>query len=376
MLELITLFLCGDVMTGRGIDQVLPKSNDPILYEPSVKDAREYVALAERRNGPIHDRVDYRYLWGDALDVLQEIRPDASIVNLETSVTTSDANWEMKMIHYRMHPANVEFLKVAGIDCCVLGNNHVLDWGYQGLEETIATIHTQGIAIAGVGTAHEAASPAVLQTAHGRVLVFSYGTASSGVPRSWAARAELPGVNFLGDLSEQTAAEVISHIRAHSCPDDLVIFAVHWGGNWGYQIPDEQVRFAHALIDSDAVDVVYGHSSHHVRPLEVYRRKLILYGCGDFLNDYEGIPGYEDFRDDLTLMYFPRLDANTGDLVTLEMVPLQIRNFSLHRTSAADARWLRDTLQRESESLFPGMHLSLRDGRLELRVSAAARNQR
>jgi poly-gamma-glutamate capsule biosynthesis protein CapA/YwtB (metallophosphatase superfamily) len=54
--------------------------------------------------------------------------------------------------------------------------------------------------------------------------------------------------------------------------------------------------------------LVHGHSSHHPRPFEVYRRTSILYGCGDYLHDYEGISGYEPFRDDLTLMYFPRID--------------------------------------------------------------------
>ena len=57
---------------------------------------------------------------------------------------------------------------------------------------------------------------------------------------------------------------------------------------------------------------------------EVYRGKLILYGCGDFLNDYEGIGGYQTFRSDLTLMYLPTLDA-TGSLERLVLVPMQIR---------------------------------------------------
>ena len=124
---LITLFLCGDLMTGRGVDQILPFSNAPLLFESYVRDARTYVSLAEKRNGPIPDPADYRYPWGDALKILDEIRPNAKIVNLETSITTSDDFWPKKGIHYRMHPANVELLKVAAIDVCVLANNHVLD---------------------------------------------------------------------------------------------------------------------------------------------------------------------------------------------------------------------------------------------------------
>lgn len=57
-------------------------------------------------------------------------------------------------------------------------------------------------------------------------------------------------------------------------------------------------------------DLIYGHSSHHIKGVEVYKGKLIVYGCGDFLSDYEGIDGVasqfeEDFRDDVSFMYFP-----------------------------------------------------------------------
>ena len=65
-----------------------------------------------------------------------------------------------------------------------------------------------------------------------------------------------------------------------------------------------QSQLAHSLLDEAGVDVIHGHSSHHVKGIEVYKGKAILYGCGDFLTDYEGIQGYEEFRDDLVLMYF------------------------------------------------------------------------
>ena len=222
-----------------------------------------------------------------------DIQPAARIVNLETSVTTSDDFWPLKGIHYRMHPGNVELLKAAGINCCVLSNNHVIDLGFRGLLETLKTLRRAGIKTAGAGeTASEAASPAILEIMPGiRVAVFGYGMESAGVPESWAARGESPGVNFIPDLSPQAAAEVIESIKRQSRPEDIVIFSVHWGGNWGYSVPEEQINFAHRLLDSGAVDAVHGHSSHHVRPLEVYRGKLIVYGAGDFLNDYEGITG-------------------------------------------------------------------------------------
>jgi poly-gamma-glutamate synthesis protein (capsule biosynthesis protein) len=86
--------------------------------------------------------------------------------------------------------------------------------------------------------------------------------------------------------------------------------------------------------------VVHGHSSHHLKAIEIFRGRLILYGCGDFLTDYEGISGYEAFRGDLALMYFVELDSSSGELITARLVPMQMRRFRLERASAADAKWL------------------------------------
>jgi len=141
-------------------------------------------------------------------------------------------------------------------------------------------------------------------------------------------------VNVLPDLSEKAVdavAEQVSHDRS---PGDLVIVSIHWGPNWGYEIPAAQRRFAHGVIDLAGISIVHGHSSHHPEAIEVYNGRLILYGCGDFLNDYEGITGYEEFRGDLTLMYFAALDPEGGNVVALELVPLRLKRFQL--TAAAE----------------------------------------
>ena len=343
----ICLFVCGDVMTGRGIDQVLPYPGDPVLYESCVRDAREYVRLAESANGPIPRPVTFASIWGDALDELQRVEPDVRIVNLETSVTRSGDAWPGKGIHYRMNPRNVGCMTAARIDCCCLANNHVLDWGYSGLAETLQTLDMAGVAHAGAGrNAADAASPAVLDVAgKGRVLVYSFGAMTSGIPRAWAATEDRPGVNLLDDLSEDTARSVGRRMRRAKQPGDVSVASIHWGPNWGYELPEEQVAFAHRLVEEGA-DIVYGHSSHHVKSIEVYRNRPILYGCGDFLNDYEGIGSHTTFRSDLTLMYLVTVDPVEGRLVELRLVPLQIRRFRLNRVSEADGRWLCDLLNR------------------------------
>ena len=216
-------------MTGRGVDQILPHPSGHQIFEPYVQDAREYVELAESRNGPISTPVTGAYIWGDALAEFERVRPDTRIVNLETSVTVSNDHWRGKGINYRMHPENVECLTAARIDVCGLANNHVLD----------------------------------------------------------------------------------------------------------------------------------------------------LYGCGDFINDYEGIEGHEQYRDDLVLMYFATLSPATGELTALAMTPMEIRNVKLNKTSAADSQWLRETLQRVSApygthvDLMPDGTLALRWGRQIPRESAA-----
>jgi poly-gamma-glutamate capsule biosynthesis protein CapA/YwtB (metallophosphatase superfamily) len=347
--DAVTLFLCGDVMTGRGIDQILPHACPPQLHESYLDSALEYVALAEQANGPIVRPVEFSYVWGDALAELERVAPDARIVNLETAVTRSE-DWLPKGINYRMHPDNIACLKAAGIDCCVLANNHVLDWGQSGLEETLETLHAAGLHTAGAGRDREQAhAPAVLEVpGKGRVIVFAFGCESSGIPPDWAARAGRPGVALLADLSVQTVQHIAERVAAVKRPRDIAVASIHWGRNWGYAIPAEQTRFAHALIDTAGVDIVHGHSSHHVKGIEVYRGRPILYGCGDLLTDYEGISGYEAYRGDLGLMYFVTVSLATGLLVRLAMTPTRLQRLRITRASVAEAHWLAEVVRRES----------------------------
>ena len=233
----------------------------------------------------------------------------------------------------------------------------MLDWGYAGLSETLQTLYAADIAHSGAGSdAKEAAAPAVLNVpGKGRMLLFSFGSTTSGIPREWSATASRPGVNLLDDLSEATAVQVASRMRQFQQPGDLLIASIHWGSNWGYDIPSEQIAFAHCLVEK-GIALVHGHSSHHVRAIEIFKGHLILYGCGDFLTDYEGISGYETFRGDLALMYFVELNSR-GELVSARLVPMQMRRFRLAHTSASDAKWLCNLLNELGKPLATQMRL-------------------
>ncbi|MGD2187959.1 MAG: CapA family protein, partial [Desulfobacterales bacterium] len=309
------------------------------------------VRIAEEANGPIPRPAAFAYIWGDALEELERRQPDLKLVNLETSITASNDFWKNKGINYRMHPQNIAVLTRAGIDFCALANNHVLDWGYAGLLETLQTLKKANIASSGAGRhLSEAFAPAVMAIpGKGRVLMFSFGLESSGIPSSWAATAEKAGVNLLTNLSDNSVRRISQAVQKIKHKNDIVVASIHWGGNWGYNVPRRQITFAHRLIDAAGVDVVHGHSSHHVKGIDVYQQKLILYGCGDFINDYEGISGYEEYRGDLSLMYFVTIDPSNGKLVQLQMIPTQMRRFRVNRASIEDTLWLKDILNREGK---------------------------
>jgi poly-gamma-glutamate capsule biosynthesis protein CapA/YwtB (metallophosphatase superfamily) len=184
----VTLFLAGDVMTGRGIDQILARPSAPELHEAYVTDAREYVRLAEQVSGPVPRGVGPDYIWGDALAEWERMDPAARVVNLETSITASD-EFEPKGINYRMHPDNTGCLRAARVDICILANNHVLDYGPLGLIETLATLERADIRFVGAGRSRdEAATPVVRALPGGEhLIVGACAHESSGVPEHWAA---------------------------------------------------------------------------------------------------------------------------------------------------------------------------------------------
>lgn len=367
--RLIKLFLAGDVMLGRGIDQVLPYPNNPTLHEEYIKNAKDYVTLAENINGPIAKPVNFDYIWGDALHEFNQISPDIRIINLETSITKCNAFWRNKGIHYRMHPNNAKVLSAAKIDCCSLANNHVLDWGYDGLVETIETLKSININTVGVGYNHiDAQKPVIIELgSKGRVIIFAYGFVNSGIPTSWAATENKVGVNVLIDYTDETIQRICKQIAAVRKPKDIIVVSMHSGNNWGYFLSSDEINFAHKLIDIAGVDIIHGHSSHHAKAIEIYQNKLILYGLGDFINDYEGIGGYEAYRADLPLMYFINIDSNASPYINLLMIPMQIKQFRLNKASTVDALWLKEMFNREGKRFGTSFKLDS-DGNLVLEV--------
>lgn len=381
-----TLTFVGDVMLGRLIDQLFPTHNaNPVEQRiastfidkfPSILGKGKYTPSSP---------------WGTTLPLLQA--SDLTLINLETSATTTNDPWPDKTFNYRMHPANLgPILHAASVDYASLANNHTLDFGTEGLVETVWTVRDAGIAFGGAGErGDEASKPAVLwlprqqqKPDEHQYPVHVYSAADH--PREWgvvptfhlidyspATRRRLRTLLVSGGASthpqveEGVESDVFHHREHHhhhhqlQGPSDsstplpaLKIFSVHWGPNYAWHPADKIRSLAHFLIDECDVDIVHGHSSHHVQGVERYHGKLIIYGCGDFVDDYAL---HADYRNDLSAVWRvivkEREDGGGGGgdrslvLDRLEIFPTRIERFraSLLDRKDEDHVWLRRRIE-------------------------------
>ena len=346
----LRLLLGGDLMLGRGIDQQMPEHCDPTLHEALVRDARDYARLAERLHGPMPTPFQPCTPWGQSLAWMEQFSPELRLVNLETAITTSPRPWPGKGVHFRMHPANITALQAARLDGCSLANNHSLDWGFNGLAETLRCLRQAGIQSAGAGhSPHQAQRPARWQLGDGRaLLLFAWAFTSSGVPPVWAALPGRPGMALLGGINNGSVKWLCRCIHRQRRPGERGVVSLHWGGNWVPVVPEQHRWLARQLIELAGVDVVFGHSSHHPLPLEIHQGRLILYGCGDLINDYEGLPPHGPWRSDLVCLYGLEMERRSGALTALAIQPFQLRGFQLQEASVADRQLLEQQLGLEA----------------------------
>eukprot|EP00899_Mesostigma_viride_P028783 jgi/Mesvir1/908/Mv17470-RA.1 len=318
------LALVGDVMTGRLVDQLLPHPTpDEVEHGRSMSELGQMLRRSHLPPGT-HDDAMCRRVWGTALAPL--LSADVRILNLETSVTANSAKWPGKTFNYRMHPGNVGVLTVARVDYASLANNHMLDYQVAGMLETLRTLDAAGIAHAGAGPDLESAMrPAVLRVQRNdgvdgssqplTIAFFSLADHGCGVADratgkdQWAAGSDTPGTNFVDlhrgltdDERSSFVGELLQQRRKLESAGglDMVVVSCHWGPNYSWRPSSEIVKLAHALVDAGVADLIHGHSSHHVQGIEIYKGKPILYGCGDFVDDYAVDDHY---RNDLSFIY-------------------------------------------------------------------------
>jgi poly-gamma-glutamate synthesis protein (capsule biosynthesis protein) len=256
------------------------------------------------------------YPWGDTLPVLE--RADLRIANLECVLASGGEPEPGKVFHFRSDPKNVESLSCAGIDLVSLANNHVLDFGPEAFREMPALLEAAGILYAGAGMNREAARrPAVVNAAGTTVGLIAF---TDNQP-DWEANRS-PGVYYVPVTdADRRTAELLDLVRRTRAQVGLLIVSAHWGANWGTAVPGEHRTLARELIDKGA-DVVYGHSPHVFRGVELYRDRPILYSTGDFVDDYAVDPAE---RNDQSFIFLLETDGTTPR--SLRLHPTLIREF-------------------------------------------------
>lgn len=244
--------LVGDVMLGRLVNKML-KYNDPV------------------------------YPWGNTLSILQSA--DLRICNLECVLSDIGAPWSAtpKVFFFRSDEKNIKTLQIANINIVSLANNHVLDYEYEALQRMLSILSEQGILYAGAGNdLSEASKAAFCQIGDQKVALVAF---TDNEP-AWAAQENKPGILYIPtDINDKRMKNFLLHIENLRKEADFLIVSAHWGSNWGYYPPEEHVSIGHAMIDAGA-DLIFGHSGHVCRGIEIYKNRPIIYSAGDFIDDY------------------------------------------------------------------------------------------
>jgi poly-gamma-glutamate capsule biosynthesis protein CapA/YwtB (metallophosphatase superfamily) len=169
------------------------------------------------------------------------------------------------------------------MNAVTLANNHVLDYGYDALIDMLEILDQAGIIHSGAGLNSGEASRLATSEVSGRKIGL---LAFTDNEPNWEATTDRPGVFYVPTaLHDSRATKFLDLIRQGRKVVDILIVSAHWGSNWGYRPPQEHVIFARALIEAGA-DIIFGHSSHVFRGIEFYKDRPILYGAGDFVDDY------------------------------------------------------------------------------------------
>ena len=305
------------------------------------------------------------YIWGDTLSILRQA--DCRICNLESVLSDRGSRWSRapKVYHFRSDSEHIAALQSAQINAVSLANNHAMDFDEVAMADTLKALDDAGIAHSGVGAnLVAAAEPSIFRVRNQRVALISF---TDNLPDS-SAGPEEPGIFYVPvDVSNEKASALFELIRYTRQGVDFLIVSAHWGGNWGTTPPPEHVNFAHALIEKGA-DVVFGHSPHIVRGIEVHHGKPILFSAGSFINDYM-IDA--DERNDWSFIFSLHIQDNSVKRIVL--TPTVILYCQAELATGTEAQAIANRMKKLCAAL--GTDLSKNGNDLEIDLSRSQTEQ-
>lgn len=233
-------------------------------------------------------------------------KSDITLVNLEAPLTNRGSEYTDKKYRFRIKPQAAVALKKAGITTVTLANNHSMDFGAEGLLDTLRQLSQAGIGHVGAGENLAAARRPLIYDIRGtKVAILGY---SLTLPQEFWAGEKRAGTAPL--LEKLVKADIAAARKQAS----IVIVTVHWGEEGTTRLREYQPRLGRMMIDSGA-DAVIGHHPHILQGVEVYRRGIIFYSLGNFAFAHKSKIA------DRTLLVRLRFD---GDRRTAELVPVNI----------------------------------------------------
>ncbi|MNC23826.1 Capsule biosynthesis protein CapA [compost metagenome] len=215
----------------------------------------------------------YDYPYREIAEQLQ--KPDLTVANLETPITTR-GDQQQKQYTYRSSPLALPAFKAAGFDVVNLANNHILDYGSDGLLDTLKALDNAEILHTGAGKNLEEAYRPVIVEKNGIKVAF-LGFSHKVPDNSWKAGANHPGTTQLYDPTQ--AVKTIKQTKEQA---DLVVVMAHWGEEKAEKPLEEHRKMARSFIDAGA-DLIIGTHPHVLQGLETYKGKWIAYSLGNFL---------------------------------------------------------------------------------------------
>ncbi|WP_047151756.1 CapA family protein [Aneurinibacillus tyrosinisolvens] len=320
---------------------------------------------------PLRKLTDCASQVNEVFEVLRQA--DLSIANLELPLTTSEFEAD-KAITLKAHPCIAPSLLDGGVNVVNIANNHAVDFGVEGLFESIEVVEASGVAVVGGGKDLEAAAkPAIIEIDGLRVAILGF---CSALPTGYAAGPTRPGIApiraharfFIDNITldeqpgmspwvettvnlndQEFACKQISSAKADA---DLVIVNMHWGipNGWcaSFQGPlaDYQQPLAHSLIDAGA-DIILGHHPHVIHGIEKYKDGLIAYSLGNFLFHSMG----DDKKTELTVVIYPPYKVDsllTGEAREAIIIELdidekkmtEVRFLPIHMNAKGDPEFL------------------------------------
>ncbi|MBB6735060.1 CapA family protein [Cohnella zeiphila] len=230
--------------------------------------------LPASKVGDLMDKNGVDYPFAKAMDTLRSA--DLTAGNLETPLTNRGTPAENKQYVFRGKPEYAAGIKDAGFDVLTLANNHTLDQGWEGLQDTMDALNEQGLQHVGSGVDDtEAFTPAYLEAGGIR---FAFIGVSNVVPEvGWKADKNHPGVAETYDTTRAVAA-----IRDAKKLADVVVVMVHWGKERSQEPIPVQVSVGHTFIDAGA-DLIIGSHPHVLQGFEYYKKRWIAYSLGNFV---------------------------------------------------------------------------------------------